>query len=59
MARRYRVITEDANGGYSIMTDWQTRTACRKFILARWGHWPPFAHISSGRGEYLARQFSL
>lgn len=45
--KRYRVITRNFKGGISIMTDWLTYNACRKFIVSRWKHWPPFAVISS------------
>lgn len=42
----YRVWTKNYNGGFSVMTDWQSMADCRKFVLGRWGHNPPFAYIS-------------
>lgn len=29
------------------MTDWMTRNDCKRFVLGRWGHFPPFAIIST------------
>ena len=56
--RQYRVITQDFGNKVAILTDWTTRAACRRFILSRWGHWPPFAHISSGQINYLLRTYT-
>lgn len=47
----YRVWTINMNGTVACMTDWQSRTQCRRFIVARWGHWPPFAYISKCKDE--------
>jgi hypothetical protein len=47
--KKFRVWTKNFNGGFSIMTDWQSKSSCRKMILGRWGHWPPFAFISSAQ----------
>ena len=57
--RQYRVVTTDHNGGVSILCDWQSRAACRRYIIGRWGHWPPFAHISSASGDNLDRLYGL
>lgn len=46
---KYRVWTKDFPNKVSCMTDWMTRAKCRRFILGRWGHWPPFAYISSAQ----------
>jgi len=55
---RYRVITSNANGSISIMTDWLTRAECRRFIVGRWGHCPPWAHISSSSSyDFLKRAY--
>lgn len=45
----YRVWTRNAFGNQLIMTDWTTKAKCRRFILGRWGHWPPFASISKAK----------
>ena len=31
------------------MTDWETKRGCKKMIVGRWGHWPPFAFISEAQ----------
>lgn len=53
---KFRVWTANANGGVSIMTDWQTRGKCKAMILGRWRHWPPFAFISTARTEESFRR---
>lgn len=45
----YRVWARNAYGNPTVMTDWTTKAKCRRFILGRWGHWPPFAHISKAK----------
>ena len=45
----YRVWTKDFRDGCSIMTDWQTYTQCKRFIIGRWHHWPPFAFVSKAK----------
>jgi hypothetical protein len=45
----YRVWTKDFNEKYIIMTDWQSYSKCRKMIIGRWKHWPPFAFISKAK----------
>lgn len=45
----YRVWTKNSGGSVSIMTDWQTRGACRRMILGRWGCYPGFAFVSKCR----------
>ena len=45
----YRVWTKDFDEKYTIMTDWQSYSKCRKMIIGRWGHWPPFAFISKAK----------
>ena len=45
----YRVWTKDFNQSYTIMTDWQTYAECKRMIIGRWGHWPPFTYISKAR----------
>lgn len=55
MKRKYRVVTKNFGGSVSVMTDWQTRGECRKFIIGRWGHVPPFAFISRAQNQNLKR----
>ena len=48
----YRVWTKDCGGSiasYTILCDWTTYSKCRKTILGRWGHYPPFAFISKAQ----------
>ena len=45
----YRVWTKNDFGGYTIMTDYQSYTKCRKMIIGRWGHGPPWAFISKAQ----------
>lgn len=45
----YRVWTKDRRTNYSILSDWQTYGQCRKQIIGRWGHFPPFAFISKAK----------
>uniref|UniRef100_A0A6M3LN19 Uncharacterized protein n=1 Tax=viral metagenome TaxID=1070528 RepID=A0A6M3LN19_9ZZZZ len=45
----YKVWTKNCDGKFSIMTAWQSRGACRRMILGRWGHWPPWAFISKAQ----------
>lgn len=55
---KYRVWTVNASKQkpYSVMTEWMPRKQCEEYILAKWGHWPPFAHISSAKNsETFAR----
>lgn len=52
MGRQFRVITlcySQRLGGLGVFceTDWLSYRACRKYILGRWGHYPPWAFISS------------
>ncbi len=44
----FRVWTKNASNynPYSVMTDWGSYSKCKRFIIGRWGHWPPFAFIS-------------
>jgi hypothetical protein len=45
----YRVWTKNWDESRSILTDWQTKAQCRRYIVGRWGHWPPFACISKAK----------
>jgi hypothetical protein len=45
--KKYRVWTLNFGGSVTIMTDWMTRNDCKRFVLGRWGHFPPFAIIST------------
>ncbi len=56
--RKYRVWTANANNTVSIMTDWQSYAECRKFIIGRWRHWPPFAYISQAKTERAFRVYN-
>ena len=45
----HRVWTKNWDGTYTIMNDWSTKGQCKKMILGRWGHWPPWAYISKAK----------
>lgn len=47
----YRVWTKNFDGNYTTMNDWTTRNNCRKMIIGRWGHKPPFAFISKCKNK--------
>lgn len=51
MPRRYRVWTKNASSQNPLTcwTDWMTYAQCKKWIIGRWGHWPPFAYISQAQ----------
>lgn len=46
----FNVWTLNSGGTVSCMFS-GTRAACRRMILGRWGHWPPFAIISTITSE--------
>jgi hypothetical protein len=46
-----RVVTRDSNGSYTVLFS-GTRSECRAFMLGRWGHFPPFAAITSRTSNY-------
>lgn len=52
----YRVWTKDCNGSVTILNDWTTKNKCLKSIIGRWGHFPPFAFISSAKTVEKFRQ---
>jgi len=54
----FRVWTKNCNETYSIMTDWQTYSACKKMILGRWGHWPCWAYISKAQNTETFKQYN-
>ena len=33
-----------------------TKSECRRHIIGRWGHWPPFAFLSTIQDENKARK---
>jgi hypothetical protein len=43
---QYHVVTRDHGDSYSLMFS-GTRAECRRYIIGRWGHWPPFAAITT------------
>ena len=45
----YRVWTLNDNHTVSVLTDWQSYGACQHTLVARWGHWPPWAFISRAK----------
>ena len=51
MPRRVRVITMNAFGGISIMSDFVTRTQAKKICKGRWGHIPGYVVFSSIQNE--------
>ena len=44
-----RVWTKDFRMKYTCWTDWMTVAQCKNWIINRYGHWPPFAYISSAQ----------
>ncbi len=50
-SKKYSVVTRNHNETYSWMFS-GTRAECRKFILGRWGHWPPFAAITARESHF-------
>lgn len=46
MKRTFYVKTRNFNDTHTVMFK-GTRRQCEKFIVGRWGHWPPFATIHS------------
>lgn len=52
----YRVWTKNCNGTVTPISDWETRSMCRKIIVGRWHHWPPFAFISRAKTEASFRR---
>jgi len=60
-SRKVRVWTKDAfgrkeGGNYTIMTDWISESQAKRFIIGRWGHWPPFAFISAAKDSDAFRR---
>jgi hypothetical protein len=53
----YRVWTKDFPDRLYCHTDWQSYGECRRFILARWRHWPPFAFISKCQDSTTFRRY--
>lgn len=51
MARKVRVITMNAFGGISIMSDFVTRTQAKKICKGKWGHIPAWVVFSSIQDE--------
>ena len=61
MKKRYRVITADFGGrhfSYSVLSDWTTYADARRRIIGRWGHWPPFAFISTSDSDLYLRRLT-
>jgi hypothetical protein len=54
----YRVWTKDVGGRYSTLSAWGTRSECKKSIIGRWGHWPPFAYISTAISTMSFRRYN-
>jgi len=54
-----RVVTTDCSGAVTVHTDWLTYGQCQRYILARWGHWPPWAFVSRASGERLRRLYGF
>lgn len=54
MKRVYRVVVRNSNESYNVMRE-GTRAECRHMILARWGHWPPFAVITTRTSDFRRR----
>ena len=44
----FRVWTVNAfDPKASCLTGWMGRGACQRYIVGRWGHIPPWAHVST------------
>jgi hypothetical protein len=42
------------------LTGWMSRGACRRFILGRWCHIPPWAHVSACKSvESFGRTYNV
>ena len=54
----FSVWTKNCNETYSIMTDWQSYSACKKMIVGRWGHWPCWAYISKAQNTETFKQYN-
>jgi hypothetical protein len=52
----HRVVTRNFGDTYTVMKE-GTRAECRRFIIARWGHWPPFAAITTRTTNFHNIQF--
>lgn len=50
----YYVVTANAFGSYSVLHQ-GARAACRRYIVGRWGHWPPFVHITTNPVSWARR----
>lgn len=50
-AAKYRLWTLNASDRNPVtcMTGWMTKPELKRIIIGRWGHWPPFAVISSAQ----------
>lgn len=53
----YRVWTVNANNTVSCTTDWMSRANCKRNIIGRWGHWPPWAYISSAKSSISFKRY--
>lgn len=47
----FRVVSRDWGDKYSVLFE-GTRSQCRRYILGRWGHWPPFAAITTRASNF-------
>jgi len=56
MSKQYRVITKDSDSKYTLMTNWTTKSECKQYIIGRWGHWPPFAFISTAKTDQTIKR---
>ena len=53
----YRVWTVNANNTVSLMTDWMSRADCKRYIISRWGHWPPWACTSAAKSSIAFKRY--
>jgi hypothetical protein len=47
--KKVRLWTKDMGEKYTVMSDWKSAGDCKRQIIGRWGHWPPFAFISQAK----------
>ncbi len=44
----------------SCLTGWMSRCTCRRYIIGRWGHIPPWAHVSACKSvESFQRTYNV
>ena len=44
--KMYRVVTRNFGEKYSVVYE-NIKSRCEKYVCLRWGHWPPWAAVTS------------